>query len=113
MSPIDAFKGEAIRLALKKMFRADGFFSISTVRTCLSTAHVAAPREEMEALEPLHCVHWSEMTPEMRVEVQRRTLALFAHPDVDVTDLDSPMVGGASEPAGLFRRLIGKGSADA
>lgn len=111
---MDAFKAEAIRLALRKMFRASGWFDITTVRRCLETAHIVAPREEVEALEPLHCVHWSEMTPEMRAEVQRRTLALFSHPDVDLEDLEAPLLGDAPQAStGIFRRLLGKGAADA
>lgn len=110
---MDAFRAEAIRLALVKMFRQGGHFDICTVRSCLESASIEAPKEEMDALRPLHCVGWSEMTPEMRTEVQRRVLALFSLPATDLDAFGTPLVGGAPREVGsaeLFRRLIGRGA---
>ncbi len=110
MSDMDPFNAEAVRIALRRMFKAGRFFDICAVRTCLTALQVEPPEEELDALRPLHCVSWSEMTPEMAREVQARTLALFSHPAIDLSDLEPKALGEASS---LFRRLLGKGSADA
>ena len=111
---MDAFRAEAIRLNLKKMFRPTGYFCICDLRTCLQAAGIAAPQDELDALAPLHCVRWSEMTPEMRAEVMSRVLVLFSIPEVDFGDLDVPILGSDPEAStSLFRRLLGKAAADA
>ena len=111
---MDPFRAEAIRLSLRRMFAPDHWFCIIDVQNCLKSAGIAAPQSEMDALRTLHCVHWSEMTPEMRAEVMSRTLALFSLPDMDFGDLDVPVLGSHPEAStSLFRRLLGKTAADA
>jgi hypothetical protein len=109
---MDAFRAEAIRLSLRRMFEPNRYFDICALRDCLTAAKIVPPKETMDELHPLHCVHWSEMTPEMRAEVQRRVLALFSLPEVDFGDMATPLIGGADvgKPSGLFRRLLGKGA---
>jgi len=107
---MDAFRAESVRLALQKMVKGS-CFSICTVRTCLQVAGIVPPTDDLKALEPLHCVDWSDMTPEMRAEVMGRTLALFQYPEFSIEDLDAPLLGGApGEHSSLFRRLIGRGA---
>lgn len=108
---MDTFAAESIRLCLKKMFRPGGWFCIIDLQQCLKIAQIEAPAHEIETLRALHCIHWSEMTPEMRVEVKRRVLTLFSLPETDLSDLLVPMIGGAEQaPTTLFRRLLGKGA---
>lgn len=111
---MDTFQAEAIRIALKKMFRPDAYFDICTVKECLKVAGIAAPEDEMSALKVLHCVSYSEMTPEMARQVIARTLALFSMPETDLQELAHPLIGGdPGVSVGLFRRLLGKGQVDA
>lgn len=109
---IDAFQAEAVRLALVKMFRPGGYFSICTVRKCLEIVRVEAPRSEMAALDALHCVSWSDMTQAMRAEVVRRTLALLKLPPADVDELRDSLMPDtpAKQVVGFLGRLIGKGA---
>lgn len=108
---MDPFKAEAVRLGLRKMFKGS-YFDICTVKACADAAGVTIPGELKESLHAMHCVHWSDMTSEMRQEVVRRVVGIFSEPGMDLSDLEKPYVGGtekAVSDGGLFRRLLGRG----
>ena len=73
------FETEAVRLGLTKMFN-QGWFDICAVKECLEVAHVVPPKATLQSLQPLHCVPYSEMSPEFREELVRRVLGLFNYP---------------------------------
>jgi hypothetical protein len=54
--------------ALNKMFRGN-HFSICTVTEVASMLGIHPEAEAMRMLQPLHCVHWSDMPPELRNQV--------------------------------------------
>lgn len=112
------FEAEAVRLGLKTLFEKD-WFDVCRLKECLDVAGVAPPRRDLRALQPLHCVHYSEMTPEMRERVFEHTMGLFKHASLDLSALDRPLIGDAPDPPGeigngdgrgsFLRRLIGAG----
>lgn len=102
----DTFNEETVRLALRRMFNGN-YFDICVVRRCLDAAGCVAPSDQLDALAPLHCVEWGDMTPAMRDQVLRRTLDLFAHPRWELTELDIPLVEDPDTYSpSLFRRLL-------
>jgi hypothetical protein len=106
---LDPFVAESVRISLNKMFRPEGYFDISALRTCLRAAGVVGSERTMDELAPLHCVHWSEMTPTMRHAVAERVLELFQHEPFTVEGLNLPLLGPEAEPkkAGWGGRLLG------
>ncbi len=52
--------------ALHKMFRAEKHFSICVVENCAKTCQVVISKERLDIYSSIHCVDWSEMTPEYR-----------------------------------------------
>ena len=52
--------------AMKKMYRHDGYFCISTFKNIVEVCGLLVPKEIMEALRLLHCVHFADMEPKTR-----------------------------------------------
>lgn len=96
------FEREAVRVAMTRMFRSDGWLDICAIDECLKLARVAPPSREYQALRVLHCVHWRDMAPEMRRAVAERVAAMFAEPPFDVAAMFDPppveAVVSANEP---------------
>ena len=117
MSDLTTFEREAIRLALVKMFGADGHFSICTIDDCCKLAGVTVPDRTYSALRALHCVHWSTMTPAMKQEVANTVLGLFALPTTDLSALHRSflepvrVVESDAPKRNVFRRLLARGAA--
>lgn len=101
------FQREAIRLALLKMFRDDGHFSICTVDALLKLAGAVPDRRAYDELSVLHCVGMRDMPPVMRQELLNRTLALLDAEPLDLSKLGESYL---SEPAVATPRpsLFGK-----
>ena len=59
---------EAARAALKKMF-SEGFFSICVVDQILKITRGVPSKEDYDTLRLLHCVHFTDMSPELRKEL--------------------------------------------
>lgn len=77
---LSAFEKEAIRLSLVRMFRPSGWFDICTIDTAARLIGIVIPRNTYEALRLLHCVHWNEMSQEMRQETAKTVLSIFEQP---------------------------------
>ena len=84
---MDEFKKEAIRIALREMFRK-GSFSICTVDTCLEIANIPIPRDEYETLRALHCIDYSEMPPDFRVQLFQKIIGLFEYPTLEISEFE-------------------------
>jgi hypothetical protein len=101
------FEAEVVRTALQRMFRPGRYLDICTIDQCLKVAGIPAPHAEYDPLRALHCVHWSEMTAELREEVVMRVLALFRHPAFTVEGLDIPLIAPKRNArTGFLRRLM-------
>lgn len=108
----DDFAAQAVEVAFRKMFRADGYFDICTVDVALKSLNRVPVATEYNALRVLHCVHWRDMPPGMPEVVMRRTLALFTWPGLTLeririvpkpaADVEVPQPGGVR---GFLRRL--------
>jgi hypothetical protein len=102
---MDAFVAQSIKTGLRRMFQPSRHFDICEVRSCLAAADIPEP-PELKELHPLHCVSWSEMEPEFRAEVARRTLALFEGAPFVIEDIVPSLAPGSP---GLLNKLLGKG----
>ena len=102
---MDEFVAQSVKTGLRRMFRPGGWFNICEVRSCLDAAGIPHP-PELKTLEPLHCVHWSEMEPGFRAEVVRRTMLLFDNEPFDLTDIAPDLLPQAP---GFVARMLGKG----
>ena len=111
MNQMTAFEKEAVRVALVDMFRADKYFNICTVDTCCRLAGVTVPKRTHDALQAMHCVSWSAMTPEMRKATAETVLALFDEPTLTLPTLSDSFLPNAEQPPvrGIFARLLGQG----
>lgn len=73
---MDDFYRQAAVAALKKMF-AGNYFDICRVDSVLKLTGCIPNRKDYEALHALHCVHWTDMTPELRSMVFLKTMEMF------------------------------------
>lgn len=103
---MDAFQAETVRLALRDMFKGS-HFDICAVRKCVKITGVVPPEGVMETLSALHCIHWTEMTPEMREEVYRRVLGIFKAEEWQLEELEVPLIGSNGKNGRSFlQRLL-------
>ncbi|HEY9467621.1 MAG TPA: hypothetical protein VIR54_31225 [Vicinamibacterales bacterium] len=112
MTELSAFQKEALRLALGRMFRPNGWFDICTVDNCLKLAGAIPSTADYNAMRVLHCVNFSDMTPEMRRAVADATLALFDAPGFDLPQLDRSFLPPSAveetpKPPTLWQRAKG------
>ena len=73
---LERLRGLVVAVSLKKMFEGS-HFSICTVQDCLKAVKIIADGDTMEILQPLHCVDWAKMPPELRNEVFHRIMKMF------------------------------------
>lgn len=72
---VDAFKTETIKLALDKMLNQSNHFSICDVDKLGKTLGVnPGSHPDYKLLNALHCVHFSEMSPQMKAELPERIM---------------------------------------
>lgn len=55
--------------ALQKMLRPHTHFDVCTIRNCAQVCEICIPDNRMEIYRSIHCMNWSEMTPEYRETV--------------------------------------------
>ena len=67
----------AVMTSLKHMFESS-HFSICDVDKCAKVLGVVPNRQKYEMLSLFHCIHWSEMSVDVRQEVFARTLEMLA-----------------------------------
>lgn len=76
MEPTE-FQKKAIVVALKKMFRADGHFSICDFDSMVEVLGITVPRREYEALRLFHCLSWWDTDAETKRQVFDKVLELL------------------------------------
>ncbi len=52
--------------ALQNMLKVDKWFSLCTVNECAKVSNIIIPQDRLDIYRAIHCIHWSEMTPEYR-----------------------------------------------
>ena len=62
-----------------------GFFSICTYEECQRLLKVHIPKETMDRLHVLHCVHFSAMPPDVLGFVEAACRELFTARTIDLT----------------------------
>jgi hypothetical protein len=85
--PLDAFHQQAAAVALKNMFVGD-HFNICDLDNLIKLLGCIPNKKDYEALRCLHCVHWCDMSPELRGEVLKRTIRILAAVGFDTGELD-------------------------
>lgn len=52
--------------SLQKMMKPNSHFSVCTIRECSELCGIVIAKERMNVYRAIHCMSWSEMTPEYR-----------------------------------------------
>ncbi len=81
------FQKEAVITALKHMFKGT-HFSICDIDKCLKITKTIPNQIDYEALSALHCIHWSEMSPELRKLVLDKTIKMLSSDSFDLSIID-------------------------
>lgn len=72
---MDAFRTETIKLALDKMLNQSNHFSVCDVDRLGKTLGVnPESHPDYKLLNALHCVHYSEMSSQMKAELPERIM---------------------------------------
>lgn len=104
-----SFEAQALEVALRQMFKPEGYLNICTIRDGLKLAGIVPPQREYDALHLLHCVSWREMTPAVRDEAARLIVTWFAMPEFDPFARVIPLQRQTPPKRGLLARLSGGG----
>lgn len=107
------FALEAVSVALAKMFEPTGWYDICTVDAAIKALNVIPNQREYNELRVLHCVHWSQMRPEMRLAVAERTINLFREAGLDAERLLAPILNRqrkVPQRSGIKAFLLGPGT---
>lgn len=94
---MNQFEKQSVVIALKKMFDANGFFSVSDFRTILKIVGVTVSDSEMRPFEVLHCIHYKEMPREFRGQLAKEVLAVIARSPEATIDVEK--IFADDEPA--------------
>jgi len=87
--PAHEFVQDAVQVGLQRLLDKS-FFSISDLSSLLESARIVPDGSVMKALRPLHCMDWSDMDPEFRVETQQQILAMFVPVEAETTPQETP-----------------------
>lgn len=84
---MNEFQKEVVITAMRKMFRGT-HFSICDLDKCLQITRTIPNKMEYDSLSALHCVNWSEMSPQLRQMVLEKTVAMLSSESFDLQILD-------------------------
>lgn len=84
---LDTFHQQAATVALKKMFQGE-HFSICDLDSIVKLLGCIPDKKDYEALRCLHCVNWSDMSPDLRGEVLKRVIKIMQSVGFDTEVLD-------------------------
>lgn len=62
---------------LHKMMQPDAMFYVCDVRKCAEIAGIHISKERLDIHSSIHCMKWSEMTPEFRQQIMAMVLDDF------------------------------------
>jgi hypothetical protein len=84
---MDNFQKEVVLTAMRKMFQGL-HFSICTVDNCLKITGAIPTKKDYDALSALHCVTWSEMSPQLRQTVLEKTVEILSSDSFNLSILE-------------------------
>lgn len=67
----------AVSHSLQKMLQPDRCFDICTIRNCAQLCGLCISEDRMRIYGTQHCVYWSEMLPEFRIQLMAMILDDF------------------------------------
>lgn len=70
---------ESVRLSVLSMFKG-GHFSVCCVDKAAKSLGVRISRKNQEIYDNLHCVHWSDMSPEFRDVIKQMVITDLTQP---------------------------------
>jgi hypothetical protein len=65
----DVMRSQAVAHSLQKMLKSDGHLSVCTIDNCASICQIMIPKERRDIYSSCHCMSYSEMLPEFRVNL--------------------------------------------
>lgn len=98
---MNEFHTAAAKAALKKMFE-DTHFSICTIDKLLKLTGCIPDKKDYQALNALHCVHYSDMDKDLRQMVYLKSLQMF-----DNEGFDTDLIGGLFNDTKKLNRKTG------
>lgn len=76
---MDKFQQEAVSLALDKMFNQSSHFSICVIDKLAKNLGVnCESHPDYKVLNTLHCVHYTEMSAEMKAELPNKVMNVLS-----------------------------------
>lgn len=87
-----AFHAQAAEVALRRMFRPDGYFDICVVDGICKALNRIPPAADYNALRLLHCVHWRDMVNRLARTTVGDPLP-FVQAEVEIERLPVPEEG--------------------
>jgi len=67
---------QVVKMSMEKMAKK-GYFDICSFRTWCRILRVHLPSRDIERLEALHCVHFADMSPEVKIFIQDCCYSVF------------------------------------
>lgn len=109
----DKLKHEIVVTSLNRMLRSN-FFDICVVRDAAKILDLPCGGPEYACLRALHCVHWSNMSPDVRSAIhglirevlRTEALPLFSSTPQVLADLEFLQDISTPEPS-IWKRLLG------
>lgn len=91
MNQLTEFQQRAVVAALEKLFTGI-YFDVTTLRKIADLTGAQLRGKDFEALEAMHCVHYSKMDKELQLQVREKCLELLGLPPqtIDLKQEDQP-----------------------
>jgi hypothetical protein len=96
MTILNQFQQLAATVALKKLF-AGNYFSICDLDTLMKLTGAVAPTKDYQALQCLHCVHWGDMSPELRNMVMQKVVDIVQNIGFDTEILNGRLLNARAQ----------------
>ncbi len=85
------FQKNAVAIALKKMYKDQKYFCISTVDSILKMTDKLMPKKDYEAVQLLHCVDWEDIGQDMMRESFNIIIRALESPSFEYDIMDKKL----------------------
>lgn len=99
-SMVDPF----VRAAVKKLFKASGYFCISDFDRICEVLNVIPLEGVRDRLSLVHCLHYRDMEPDLREEIGRLCFETFNTPGFAL-DIEGAVQIGGGKVAAITGRI--------
>lgn len=91
MLGLTEFQKNAVIIAIRKMYKDQDWFDITTVNNILEMTGKHMVSEDLKALNLLHCVHWGNMGQDMMRESFNMIMRALDTPALDFEAMDKEL----------------------